>query len=194
MHQPSVSPATVISAQESSGTKTRLHGRWLLIARVGWIVLTLLILTLNAIAIPQANALLQAVCQPGATCSYGWTSAELRQLQQAGLSPGFLAAYQIGWAVGTTLLYTALAALIFWRRSADRMALFCAYMLVLFGGTTYTLLLDIGLRTGAPAWYWLVGGLELLGQVSVPTFFLLFPSGRFVPRWTRWSVLVFVLY
>ncbi|MGZ6357152.1 MAG: hypothetical protein ACXWOX_21475 [Ktedonobacteraceae bacterium] len=127
-------------------------------------------------------------------CNYGWTPAELSQLQQAGFSPGFLAAYQIGWAVGTTLLYTALAALIFWRRSTDQMALFCAYMLVLFGGTTYTLLLDIGLRTEAPGWYWLVGVLELLGQVSVPTFFLLFPSGRFVPPWTRWGVLVFVLY
>jgi hypothetical protein len=186
------------SSIEHSGTRneseTRLHGRWLFIARTGWVVLTLQVLTLNAIAIPQANALLQAVCQLGTTCNYGWTPAELRQLQQTGLSPGFLAAYQIGWAVGTTLLYTALAALIFWRRSADRMALFCAYMLVLFGGTTYTLLLDIGLRTGAPAWYWLVGGLELLGQVSVPTFFLLFPSGRFVPTWTRWGVLVFVLY
>src|SRR2546421_871998 len=74
------------------------------------------------------------------------------------------------------------------------MSLFCAYMLVLFGGATYTSLLDVGLRTVAPAWYWLVGGLELLAQVSVPTFFLLFPSGRFAPRWTRWSVLVYVLY
>jgi hypothetical protein len=74
------------------------------------------------------------------------------------------------------------------------MALFCAYMLVLFGGATYTGLLDYGLRTVSPAWYWLIGGLELLAQVSVPTFFLLFPSGRFVPRWTRWGVLVFVLY
>ena len=67
-------------------------------------------------------------------------------------------------------------------------------MLVLFGGTTYTLLLYIGLRTEAPGWYWLVGVLELLGQVRVPTFFLLFPSGRFMPPWTRWGVLVFVLY
>ena len=184
--------ASSYSPQEDDST--HLHGRRLAVARAGWIALTLLVLALSAIAIPQADALLQAVCQPGATCIYGWTPAELRQLQQAGLSPGFLAAYQIGWAVGTTLLYTALAALIFWRRSADRMALFCAYMLVLFGSTTYTLLLDIGLRTGAPAWYWLVGGLELVGQVSVPTFFLLFPSGRFVPPWTRWGVLVFVLY
>jgi hypothetical protein len=175
-------------------SETHLHERWLLTARAGWVALTLLVLTLNAIAIPQADALLQAVCQPGALCISGFTPADLRQLQQVGLSPGLLAAYQIGWGVGTTLVYTALAALIFWRRSADRMALFCAYMLVLFGGATYTGLLDYGLRTVAPAWYWLVGGLELLAQVCVPTFFLLFPSGRFVPRWTRWGVLVFVLY
>src|SRR6266581_7794620 len=175
-------------------SETRLPGRWLLIARAGWVVLALLVLTLNAISIPRADALLQAVCQPGAVCISGLTPAEVSQLQQSGLSPGFLAAYQIGWDVVTTLIYTALAALIFWRRSADRMALCCAYMLVLVGGATYTSLLDLGLRTLAPAWYWLVGGLELLGQVCVPTFFLLFPSGRFVPRWTRWGVLVFVLY
>jgi len=30
--------------------------------------------------------------------------------------------------------------------------------------------------------------------VCVPTFFLLFPSGRFVPRWTQWGVLVVFLY
>ena len=188
------SASTVERSDMHYGSETRLHGRWLLIARVGWVALTLLVLTLNAIAIPRADALLQAVCQPGALCISGLTPADLRQLQQLGLSPGFLAAYQIGWDVGTTLIYTALAALIFWRRSVDRMALFCAYMLVLFGGATYTGLLDLGLRTLAPAWYWLVGGLELLAQVSVPTFFLLFPSGRFVPRWTQWSVLVFVLY
>jgi hypothetical protein len=175
-------------------SEPHLHERWLLTARAGWVALTLLVLTLNAIAIPQADALLQAVCQPGTLCISGFTPADLRQLQQSGLSPGLLATYQIGWSVGTTLVYTALAALIFWRRSADRMALFCAYMLVLFGGATYTGLLDYGLRTVAPAWYWLVGGLELLAQVCVPTFFLLFPSGRFVPRWTRWGVLVFVLY
>jgi hypothetical protein len=166
----------------------------MLIARVGWVALTLLVLTLNAIAIPHANALLQVVCQPGALCINGWTPAEVSQIQQFGLWPSLLAVYQIGWDVGTTLIYTALAALIFWRRSFDRMALFCAYMLVLFGGATYTSLLDLGLRTVAPAWFWLVGGLELLAQVCVPTFFLLFPSGRFVPRWTRWGVLVVGLY
>src|SRR6266851_994298 len=186
--------STVERPDVHNGSQMRLRGRWLFVARAGWVALTLLVLALNAISIPRADALLQAVCQPGALCISGLTPANLRQLQQLGLSPGFLAAYQIGWDVGTTLIYTALAALIFWRRSADRMALFCAYMLVLFGGATYTSLLDLGLRTVAPAWFWLVGGLELLAQVCVPTFFLLFPSGRFVPRWTRWGVLVVVLY
>src|SRR5258708_36549642 len=109
-----------------NASEARLHGRWRLIASVGWVALTLMVLTLNAIAIPQADALLQAICQPGALCINGLTAANLRQLQQLGLSPGFLAAYQIGWDVGTTLIYTALAALIFWRRSVDWMALFCA--------------------------------------------------------------------
>jgi hypothetical protein len=175
-------------------SETLLHGRWLFIARTGWVALALLVLTLNAIAIPRAGALLQAVCQAGASCISGLTPANLHQLRQLGLSPGFLAAYQVGWEVATPLIYTTLAALIFWRRSVDRMALFCAYMLVLFGGATYTSLLDEGLRTVAPALFWLVGGLELVAQVSVPTFFLLFPSGRFVPSWTRWTVLVFILY
>lgn len=193
MNQPSASPTIVVSAQEPAAAETRLRGRWLFLARAGWIVLTLLILTLSAIALPRLDALAQSICQPGAQClSVQLTQADLRLLHQLGLSPGFLAAYQAGLDVGTVLIYSVLATLIFWRRSQDRMALFCAYMLVLLGGATYTGLLDY-LRPVAPTWYWLVGVLELLAQVSFLTFFLLFPTGRFVPRWTRWGVLVAVL-
>ena len=52
-------------------SKTHLHGHWLFIARAGWVALTLLVLMLNAIAIPHANVMLQAVCQPGAVCISG---------------------------------------------------------------------------------------------------------------------------
>jgi hypothetical protein len=121
------------SQHTQSQADTRLHGGWLLIARVGWLVLTLLVLTLSAIALPRYYALAQSVCQPGAQCLLiQLRPVDLRLLHQLGLSPGFLAAYQVGWAVGTVLIYSALATLIFWRRSSDRMALFCAYMLVLY--------------------------------------------------------------
>src|SRR6185312_12966980 len=137
--------------------------------------------------VPKADALLQSVCAPGAPClGIQLTPDDLRLLHRLGLSPSFLADYQVSWDVGTVLVYTALAALLFWRRAADRMALFCAYTLVLFGGATYTSLFDDGLRPLAPGWYWPVGILELMGLVGFLTFFLLLPRGQFVPRWTRW--------
>ena len=62
------STITVERPGKRNESETRLHGRWLLIARVGWIVLTLLILTLNVVMIPRYDALLQAHCQPGSQC------------------------------------------------------------------------------------------------------------------------------
>src|SRR6266487_158798 len=89
---PQPSPTRAVEHSDTRNeSETRLPKRWLFIARVGWVALTLLILTLNAIAIPQAVALLQAVCQPGASCINGWTPAVVSQIQQSGLSPGLLA-------------------------------------------------------------------------------------------------------
>jgi hypothetical protein len=44
------------------------------------------------------------------------------------------------------------------------------------------------------AWFALIGTLDLLGQSSFMIFFFLFPTGRFVPRWTRWIAPCVVLY
>jgi lipoprotein signal peptidase len=172
-----------------------LHGRWLDIARVGWIVLTLLILTLNVAMIPRYYAVLQANCQTGPQCFSLELNAYDRQfLHQFGLSLGFVAAYQVILDTVAVLVCCALGALIFWRKSADRMALFCAFMLVLFGGVALPNILQDALMPVSPAWFALIGTLELLGQTSFMIFFFLFPSGRFVPRWTRWIVPCIVLY
>ena len=188
-----MSQSAARATSATSAADVALSGRWLVVARAGWLALTLFILTLAAIAIPHADAVLQSVCQPGSPClAIQLTPYDLRLLHQLGLSPRFLAAYQVGWDVGTVLIYTTLAALIFWRRSSDKMPLFCAYMLV-STSITYTSFLDDGLRPLAPFWYWPVGAIELVGLVSLLTFFLLFPSGRFAPHWTRWLVLVIVL-
>ena len=36
--------------------------------------------------------------------------------------------------------------------------------------------------------------LALCGTVGLYTFYLIFPSGRFVPRWTRWAVVLFAVH
>ncbi|HLW01478.1 MAG TPA: hypothetical protein VKT82_22670 [Ktedonobacterales bacterium] len=170
-------------------------GRWLFMARVAWIPLTLLILTLNVVMLPRYDAVLQAPCQPGATCfAIQVTQGDRQFLHQFGLSLGFVAGYQVMLDAVSVLVCCALGALIFWRRSADRMALFCAYMLVLFGGAGFTSILQDTLTSISPAWFVLVGTLDLLGQASFQIFFLLFPSGRFMPRWTRWIALLILLY
>jgi len=193
LQQSPTSTVEHLSARNES--ETRLHGRWLLIARVGWMVLTLLILTLNVAMIPRYYAVLQAHCQPGPQCfALQLTAYDRQLLHQFGLSLGFLAAYQVTLDAVSVLVCCALGALIFWRKSADRMALFCAFMLVLLGGAGFTSILQDTLAPVSPAWFALIGTLDVLGQTSFLIFFLLFPSGQFVPRWTRWIALCVVLY
>jgi hypothetical protein len=191
-------PGSTINIEHSdvrNGPEMRLHGRWLLIARVSWIVLTLFILALNAVMIPRYDAVLQAHCQPGPQCfAFQLTAIDRQLLPQFGLSLGFLAAYQVMLDAVSVLVCCALGALLFWRKSADRMALFGAFMLVLFGGASFTSILQDALVPLSPAWFALIGTLDLLGQSSFMIFFFLFPSGRFVPRWTRWVVPCVVLY
>ncbi|HET9110374.1 MAG TPA: hypothetical protein VFN78_06090 [Ktedonobacterales bacterium] len=190
----SLAAPAVYAEPPTSDAEASTPSRALRAARVGWVALAALVLILNAIAIPNTLATLQSVCHSAATClSMQLTPMDLRLLRQYGLSPSFLAAYQVAWDAGTTLIYTALATLIFLRRSNDRMAMFCAYMLVLTGGASYTSLLDDGLRTLAPAWKWPVGVLQLMGLSSLLIFFLVFPRGQFIPRWTRWWALIAVL-
>ena len=178
-----------------SGRETLLHGRWLLIARVSWIVLTLFLVILNAAMIPRYDAVLQATCQADPQCfAPQLTASDRALLHQLGLSIGFVAAYQVTLDAISVFVYCALGALIFWRKSADRIALFCAFMLVLFSGAGFTSILQDALAPLSATWSTLVGILDLLGQTSFMIFFLLFPSGRFVPRWTRWVAPCTVLY
>ena len=184
-----------VSSLSSDGADARLQRRWLLAARVGWIVVTLLVLSLNLAMIPRYDALLQATCRPGPTCFGLLATAYDRQLlHQLGLSLGLVAAYRVMLDAGSVLFSCALAALIFWRKSTDRMALFCAFMLVLFGGAGYTSILQDTLAPTSLAWFVGIGILYLLGQASFLIFFFLFPSGRFVPGWTRWVAALVLLF
>ena len=48
------------------------------------------------------------------------------------------------------------------------------------------------LVTSHPAWLLPVLSVAIVGQVCVTLFFLLFPSGQFVPRWTRWLAVALI--
>jgi hypothetical protein len=65
-------------------------------------------------------------------------------------------------------------------------------MLVTFGTAGLNTAPSDALVVAKPALWLMVGGVQFLGQACVVLFFCLFPSGRFVPRWTRWLAMVFL--
>ncbi len=160
-----------------------LHGRWLILARTAWIILAVLTGVYYFATLPLEFARLQAVCTH-AGCAL--TPANARELGEVGLSVSFFAAYFIAVDIVFTVAWFAVGAVIFWRRSNDRMALFVALFLLTYGGIGFS----GGIATTFPVWQVLSAFLLFFGNISSFLFFYIFPNGRFVPRWTRWLSIV----
>jgi hypothetical protein len=145
--------------------------------------------------IPAEFAQLQVVCPTGSCLgtSGQLTPAELRALADLGLSLGFFAAYGVALEVVFAAVYCVVAALIFWRKSADRLALFVALALLTFGTATFPETL-YALAAAHPAWWLPVAVLNFLGSASFALFLYLFPDGHFVPGWTRWVALIWIVW
>jgi hypothetical protein len=171
-----------------------LNGR-MLCARVGWVALTLVILGLNLAMIPQYYETLRGPCPAGpSSVCLQLSTYDQELLRQMHLSLGFLAGYQAMLDIVSVLVCCGLGALIFARKSTDRMALFCAFMLVLFSGAGFTSILQDTIAQASTTGFLLIGILSVLGHVSFSLFFFLFPSGRFVPDWSRWAALGVIVY
>jgi signal transduction histidine kinase/uncharacterized membrane protein SirB2 len=117
------------------------------------------------------------------------TSAKVQALHTLGISITAYAAYWVAINLLFALVYFAVAALIFWRRSHDQMALFASFFLVAMGASFPDI--PNALVAVHSAWWLPVTLLDALGLPSLAVFFFLFPTGRFVPQWTRWLALGF---
>jgi len=185
MSLPSASTQVAINAQARGEVDTRLRGRWLLLARIGWVVIAALALGLYVASVPILIAFIHVPCTSApATCTYyGQLSPnDVQALQTMGLSLDFFAAYEATVYIVFVVVYVAIGVVIFWRRSDDCMALFASLTLVTFpGGFNSTLLLIL-----PPALLLPDHIVAFIGSTSLLLFFYLFPTGRFVPLWTRW--------
>jgi len=113
-----------------------------------------------------------------------------------GLSAGGYALYNVTLDAIFVSICAAVAIVIFWRRSNDLVALLVATMLVVWGPLNGLLVLTPNATAGMyPVLQMTVGSaLTFVGYMTWMLFFYLFPSGRFVPRWTRWLALCWVLF
>jgi signal transduction histidine kinase len=185
-------PPGATSDQQSAAAKP-LRGGLLILARATWMVVAALTVSLFVAGVPAEFALLHDPC-PTTRCTTGQLSpAGLRALEDLGLSRDSFAAYFVAMDVIFAAVCFTVAALIFWRRSDDRMGLLVSLALLTFGTGTFVFTLE-ALAVRSPAWELPIDFLHILGLASFGLFLYLFPDGRFVPRWTRWVALVWIAW
>src|SRR5437764_15038059 len=129
MNLPSASTQLAVNTQPPSEADTSLRGHWLVLARVVWGVLAVLTLSLFVASIPTYSASQHVLCTDApATCSNSGqlTPDYVRALQTLGLSLDFFVTYQVALVIIFAVVYAAIGAVLFWRRSNDRMALFAS--------------------------------------------------------------------
>jgi len=183
-------PIPTIDSERSDvrhGSETHLHGRWLVLARAGWITVTLTLVILNLIALPDTYG-----------SYFTFPPSVLHELHRLGLSPTLYGILLTVENAPLQLVYLALGLLLFWRRANDRMALFCAFALVTFGNALPFYNFSSGSVVPTLATSAVLRAVALvlfaMGEASLVLFFYLFPSGRFAPRWTRWGALLVAAY
>jgi len=170
---------------------TVLHGRWLLLARVAWLAVSLVTLALFAASVPLTYGELHNMAfGPGASI-WSLNPEETHALGQLGLSTGIYAAFFVTLEVLFVLGFVGIAGLIFWRKSNDGMALFVSLFLMTFGTNTMS---TVPVLPVLHPWYLAYKAIEDLVFTCFLLFFFLFPDGRFVPAWTRLAALAWVVF
>jgi hypothetical protein len=179
-HHPPAPPGTGAMPDARATPDTRRAGRWLGVARAAWAVAAILAL----------GVLLTSIPGYGLAASQGYWAG-----RPVEAPAGFVHALDLAGALASfasALVCLVLSGLLFWRKPSDRMALFVSFYLLVYG------IVQAGpLERLEP----LVPGVGALAtDILQPLFaapslalLALFPNGRFVPRWSRWLVLLAAL-
>jgi hypothetical protein len=196
MNRPSASAHIAVSHEQESDTETRLHGYRLVIVRLLCLTLCVVSVGLFVASIPSFFANLHMLCTgTAAACTMHWlnTPVIVRPTQAPGLSIDFFVTYLIVLASIFSLGYWLVAALLFWRKPDNRLALLAVVFLV-----TFPIAFNNGLiNTLSSSWWFLAHSIvfiSFLCSLCIALFFYVFPSGHFVPRWMRWVFVVLVIY
>jgi hypothetical protein len=100
--------------------------------------------------------------------------------------------YNVALRIVFVLGFWAIGAILFWKSSSHRVALYASVALVTFGTVQADTL--HWLREAYPGLALPVNLVYFVGEASFFVLFCVFPDGRFVPRWTRWVAIAGIIY
>ena len=159
----------------ASTSATTLRGRWLLLARVTWALIAVSALGVFVASIPAYVSNILEIGQAD------WMGAPVEAPAALVLALDLLGVLA---SVTAALVCLTLGIVLFWRRSDDWMVVFTSAYLLLYGT----------IMAGPLEWAENFSTLAvdvlqpLLLTTPTVALIVLFPDGRFVPRWTRWLV------
>lgn len=111
-------------------------------------------------------------------------------LASHGISLRAYANFLMGLRSVYMLAHLIIASVVIFKRPNERIAIFTAFVLVLLGTTFWPLAQQVADQPSF--WRFPRAIANMLSSVSMWIFFLTFPDGRFIPRWTK-PVTVFML-
>jgi hypothetical protein len=155
------------------------------VIRLTWLAVAGLKLVVFVLGLSYFYEGLQQVCAERYDACWqqgGLLSFEAQNLADEGWSlPAFAGVNAIDQVV-VLALTAGTGALIFWRRPVDRLGLIASLFLVIGVETS----LSDALVAVQPGWWLPTRVLHYVGAVCMTSFFYVFPSGQFVPGWSRW--------
>jgi hypothetical protein len=172
-------------AKPGDNADTRLHGHWLLLARAAWFILVALTLFVFIFSLPVYIAQLYSVCRGIACSTWQLTPQIVETLHNHGFSIGEFVTINIVLAFVQAFVWFAVGGVLFWRKSNDWMALLVSLLMMLLG-TGVTLNTVAG---SFSLWQFPSRLMDFLAYSLLILVILLFPNGRFVPRWT-WLIFI----
>ncbi len=165
-----------------------LPARWRPWARSAWVLISSAALVLFALGL--FNQLRQPPAEgctlEGMECPVNnLTREDIKVAAQMGFSAGWTIFLFYGATALTKLPFLLVGFIIFWRKSEDWVALLLSLTLILW------------VLEGVYSLGWLQPAADALYLLDTIIFFILpfiFPNGRFVPGWTRWIILPYLVF
>ena len=139
-------------------------------------------------SLPVYITQLSSVCTGNACGTWQLTPEIVETFRNLRLSIGGYVTINIALAFIQAFVWFTVGGVLFWRKSNDWMALLVALMMVLLGTS-------VSLNTVAESfslWQFPSRLIDFLAYLLLILVFLLFPNGRFVPRWTWLLMIVFI--
>lgn len=186
MDQPS---AAIVLTSRTEWPDTRLSGPRRALARTVWVTLFALNLVWLGFALVAQVAAIEHPCpDPNVDPNCLITPAQAASLGHLGFDLGTFAVYYVGLPALKVLVGLILAVLLFWRRSDDWLALVVGLFLV-YPVSTFALGPN-NLGSLPPLFAdAIIYPLALADSIIYYGVLLIFPDGRFAPRWA-WLLLV----